>query len=189
MIEVAQVVRNRALITCRRTPCKTPCQYKVYDLRSYIQDMMHVILDKSAQIGATLTFFADAPDLNPIEHLWQHPKWQLNAYEVPPAGIHELWDRVQMEWEILPKEVCRNLIESMPRRIEAVIKAKGPKPSTSQKIVPSRVPYCKIYIKAVALTKLLHFGVTREEMSSFVMGISHGFTFVIWAAICLTSEI
>ena len=68
---------------------------------------------------------AQSPDLNPIEHLWQHLKQQLNAYEVPPAGIHELWDRVQVEWEKIPKEVCRNLIESMPRRIEAVIKAKG----------------------------------------------------------------
>ena len=68
---------------------------------------------------------AQSPDLNPIEHLWQHLKWQLNAYEVPPAGIHELWDRVQVEWEAIPTEVCRNLIESMPRRVEAVIKAKG----------------------------------------------------------------
>ena len=68
---------------------------------------------------------AQSPDLNPIEHLWHHLKWQLNAYEVPPAGIHELWERVQVEWDKIPKEVCRNLIESMPRRIEAVIKAKG----------------------------------------------------------------
>ena len=68
---------------------------------------------------------AQSPDLNPIEHLWHHLKQQLNAYEVPPAGIHELWDRVQVEWEAIPAEVCRNLIESMPRRVEAVIKAKG----------------------------------------------------------------
>jgi len=68
---------------------------------------------------------AQSPDLNPIEHLWQHLKRQLNAYEVPPAGVHELWERVEKEWEKIPKEVCRNLIESMPRRIEAVIKAKG----------------------------------------------------------------
>ena len=68
---------------------------------------------------------AQSPDLNPIEHLWHHLKQQLNAYEVPATGIHELWERVQVEWDRIPKEVCRNLIESMPRRIEAVIKAKG----------------------------------------------------------------
>ena len=68
---------------------------------------------------------AQSPDLNPIEHLWFHLKRQLAPYEAPPAGIHELWERVQVEWERIPKEVCRNLIESMPRRTEAVIKAKG----------------------------------------------------------------
>jgi len=28
-------------------------------------------------------------------------------------------------WDNTPPEVCQNLIESMPRRLEAVIKAKG----------------------------------------------------------------
>ena len=55
-------------------------------------------------------------DLNLIEHLWQHLKWQLQAYGVPPAGVHEHWEWVQVEWERILKEVCRNLIESVPRR-------------------------------------------------------------------------
>jgi hypothetical protein len=32
---------------------------------------------------------------------------------------------VQEEWEKIEPEVCQKLIESMPRRIAAVIKAKG----------------------------------------------------------------
>ena len=68
---------------------------------------------------------AQSPDLNPIEHLWSHLKRQLGAYEAPPAGMHELWQRVQVEWDKIPAEVCVGLIESMPRRIQAVIKAKG----------------------------------------------------------------
>ena len=68
---------------------------------------------------------AQSPDLNPIEHLWSHLKRQLNAYETPPAGMHELWNRVQEEWDKIPKETCVSLIESMPRRVRAVIKAKG----------------------------------------------------------------
>ena len=39
--------------------------------------------------------------------------------------MHELWDRVSEEWNAIPPEVCQNLIKSMPRRIEAVLKAKG----------------------------------------------------------------
>ena len=64
-------------------------------------------------------------DLNSIEHLWQHLKTKLEEYEEPPKGVTELWERVEKEWEGIDAAVCRNLIESMPRRIEAIIKAKG----------------------------------------------------------------
>ena len=68
---------------------------------------------------------AQSPDLNPIEHLWHHIKTKLGGYEEPPKGIHELWEQVETEWEKIEAGVCQNLIESMPRRVEAVWKAKG----------------------------------------------------------------
>jgi transposase len=68
---------------------------------------------------------AQSPDLNPIEHLWGHLKKQLGQYETPPSGILELWERIQKEWDEIKPSVCQGLIESMPRRVEAVIKAKG----------------------------------------------------------------
>ena len=63
--------------------------------------------------------------LNPIEHLWDHLKRQLRKYDTSPHGVHELWNRLVEEWNEIPLEVCQNLIESMPRRIQAVIRAKG----------------------------------------------------------------
>ena len=63
-----------------------------------------------------------SPAINPIEHLWHHLKRKLAGYEIPLKGILELWDRVEEEWNKIP---CQNLIESMPRHIEAVLKAKG----------------------------------------------------------------
>ena len=68
---------------------------------------------------------AQSPDINPIEHLWWYLKRRLAEYETPPSGLQELWERCEKEWERIPKEVCQNLIESMPRRVEAVLKAKG----------------------------------------------------------------
>ena len=68
---------------------------------------------------------AQSPDLNPIEHLWSVLKRMLAEYEEAPTGIIELWERVQVEWEKIGAETCQRLIESMPRRMEAVIKAKG----------------------------------------------------------------
>jgi hypothetical protein len=52
-------------------------------------------------------------------------KKALKKYPKPPKGVHELWDRVVEEWNKIPPETCQNLIENMPRRIQAVIKAKG----------------------------------------------------------------
>jgi hypothetical protein len=68
---------------------------------------------------------ANSPDLNPTEHLWTYVKDRLKEYEEPPSGVLELWKRVENVWNDIPPEVCQNLIESMPRRIQAVIKAKG----------------------------------------------------------------
>jgi hypothetical protein len=38
---------------------------------------------------------------------------------------HHAQQRTQEEWNKIPAEVCQGLIESMPRRVEAVLKAKG----------------------------------------------------------------
>jgi transposase len=66
-----------------------------------------------------------SPDLNPIEHLWDHLKRRLNAYEKVATSMHELWLRVEAEWNAIDKQECVKLIESMPRRVFAVLKAKG----------------------------------------------------------------
>jgi transposase len=68
---------------------------------------------------------AQSPDISPIEHQWVHLKRELNKYPTAPKGVWEIWERVVKEWNNIPPEVCQNLIESMPRRLEAVIKAKG----------------------------------------------------------------
>ena len=72
-----------------------------------------------------LSWPAQSPDLNAIAHLCAHLKRSVADYEVPPKGILELWDRVQEEWGKIGPEVCQKHIKSMPRRIEAVWKAKG----------------------------------------------------------------
>ena len=68
---------------------------------------------------------AQSQDLNPMEHLWSHLKTKLGEYETPPAGITGLWERVAKEWTNIPASVCQNLIESMPRRVAAILAANG----------------------------------------------------------------
>ena len=40
-------------------------------------------------------------------------------------SLHELRERVEIEWDKISKEVCVDLRKSMPRRVAAVLKAKG----------------------------------------------------------------
>ena len=68
---------------------------------------------------------AQSPDLYPIEHLWVHLKRQLAAYPTPFSGINDLWEHIQREWEAVDTAVVQNLIKSMLRRVEEVIKARG----------------------------------------------------------------
>ncbi|KAF4222390.1 hypothetical protein CNMCM5878_005672 [Aspergillus fumigatiaffinis] len=74
-----------------------------------------------------------SPDLNPIEHAWAKLKEMI--YQLDPdienyqGSIGDLKDRfndlIERAWEGLGQEYFDKLIESMPRRIQAVIEAKG----------------------------------------------------------------
>ena len=68
---------------------------------------------------------ANSPDLNPIENLWELVKRELYGYDTPASGMLELWERVQEVWEKVTPQQCQDLIESMPRRIQACIRKKG----------------------------------------------------------------
>lgn len=67
-----------------------------------------------------------SPDLNPIENLWFFLKCRLAAYDTAPRNMGELWERAADVWyNKVTADLCLKHIESMPKRIEAVIKAKG----------------------------------------------------------------
>ena len=72
-----------------------------------------------------LSWPAQSPDLNPIEHLCTALKRKTMDYEIPAKGVWKLWEWISAEWENITAEDCQKLIESMPRRFQAAIKAKG----------------------------------------------------------------
>ena len=72
-----------------------------------------------------LTWPAQSPDLNPIENLWAEVKKSIRAYKKPPSNLSVLDRYVKKAWQKIPKCTIENLIDSMPRRIQAVIAAKG----------------------------------------------------------------
>ncbi len=66
---------------------------------------------------------ANSPDLNPIENLWGIVKRKMRNKR--PKNADELKATVKETWASIPLQQCHKLITSIPRRIEAVIKAKG----------------------------------------------------------------
>ncbi len=66
---------------------------------------------------------ANSPDLNPIENLWAIVK--RNIRNKRPRNADELKATVKETRASILTQQCHKLITSMPRRIEAVIKAKG----------------------------------------------------------------
>lgn len=85
-------------------------------VKDYLKKQKFVVMDWPSQ----------SPDLNPIEHMWALVKRRLNDYDTPPSGMQELFERVTDVWyHKITKEECLNVIDSMPLRCDAAIKAKG----------------------------------------------------------------
>ncbi|KAI2661415.1 Transposable element Tcb2 transposase [Labeo rohita] len=70
-----------------------------------------------------LDWSANLPDLNPIENLWGIVKRKMRNKR--PKNADELKATVKETRASISPQQCHRLITSMPRRIEAVIKAKG----------------------------------------------------------------
>jgi transposase len=86
----------------------------------------HAIADWFEEMGVQeLAWPAQSPDLNPIEHLWDELERRLRARPQRPKNTTELFTMLQEEWRGIPEATYRNLVESLPRRVEAVINANG----------------------------------------------------------------
>ncbi|KAK0141842.1 Transposable element Tcb1 transposase [Merluccius polli] len=66
-----------------------------------------------------------SPDLNPIEHLWDVVEREIRIMDVQPTNLQQLRDAIMSIWTKLSEECFQYLVESVPRRIKAVLKAKG----------------------------------------------------------------
>ena len=85
-------------------------------VKEYLQEQSYQVMQWPAQ----------SPDLNPIENMWALLKRRLNEYETAAKGMNELYERVVEVWyDQIKEEECQKVIESMPKRIQACIKAKG----------------------------------------------------------------
>ena len=62
-------------------------------------------------------------DLNSIEYLWSELKKGLRNLEKQLSNLGELWSAVGEEYNSIPSNFCFKLINTMPERRSAVLKA------------------------------------------------------------------
>ena len=66
---------------------------------------------------------ANSPDMNPIENLWAIMKDHVE--ELEPANISDLKQILIQVWDGIEDQTIKNLIDSMPSRLQAVLNANG----------------------------------------------------------------
>ncbi len=64
-----------------------------------------------------------SPDLNSLEHLWGILKCKVEERKV--SNIHQLRDVIMGEWKRTPVATCEALVNSMPKRVKAVLGNNG----------------------------------------------------------------
>jgi len=77
--------------------------------------------DKGIEV---LDWPGNSPDLNPIENLWHIAKMKLQKMDT--SSNPKLQSAIKSMWlKDMDRDYCKRLVHSMPRRIRAVLKAKG----------------------------------------------------------------
>ena len=66
-----------------------------------------------------------SPDLNPIEHCWDHLKKAVNRMRQRPQNAAQLQAAIMAAWQQTPQRIMNNLVNSMYRRCAAVYRANG----------------------------------------------------------------
>ena len=66
-----------------------------------------------------------SPDMNPIEHVWNYLNRLVREHQPQPKNITELKHIIEQKWYSIPLEYIHALYNSMPRRIAALLEAKG----------------------------------------------------------------
>lgn len=64
-----------------------------------------------------------SPDVNPIENLWATLESKLRKYEC--SSRNDLINNLQKAWADIDLQETSRLVESMPRRLQAIINSKG----------------------------------------------------------------
>ena len=58
-------------------------------------------------------------------HLWDVVERKIRIIDLQPTNLQQMRDAIMSIWTKISEECFQHLVESMPQRIKAVLKAKG----------------------------------------------------------------
>ena len=92
-----------------------------------------------------------SPDCNPIEHLWDELGRAISSMDNPPQNLDELRQALLDKWAQIPVQRLQRLVASMPRRLAAIIAARGGNtrywPGTHKTRLPGNVTKKIIFVR------------------------------------------
>ena len=113
-------------IYCEMLPQSMISSFQKLGRRAVFQhdnDPKHTAKTLTALLKRLMVKVMDWPsmslNLNPIEHLWGILKQKVEVCKV--SNICQLCDVVMEEWKSIPVATCKALVNSMPRRVKAVL--------------------------------------------------------------------
>jgi len=102
-----------------------PNEYTFQDDNATVHRARVVTKWKEENLLSSLSWPAQSPDLNPIEHAWDKLERAVRTRKLHPRTIEELSIYLKEEWLKIDPNYLQKLVESVPRRVEAVIQKKG----------------------------------------------------------------
>ncbi|GFT13655.1 transposable element Tcb1 transposase [Trichonephila clavipes] len=97
--------------------------FKLDNARPHVAGIVRTFLD--TENVRLLPWTARLPDLSPIKNIWSMVAMRLDRHHTPVATVDELWYLVEAARSSVPVHAVQSLFDSMPRRISAVITARG----------------------------------------------------------------
>ena len=97
----------------------------------YVQDTAppHTTCDTAAFLDQqdvdVMDWPARSPNINPIEHVWDQMSVWIRDMDDPPSTVAELNNAVRQAWAAVRPRRVRTLVESMPRRVMALMAVRG----------------------------------------------------------------
>jgi len=94
---------------------------------------------------------------------------ELRALDVHPTNLHQLQDAILSTWANISKECFQHLVESMARRIKAVLMAKGGQTQYQCGVPNNPLGECISPCRCVVIITIMNKAAQNNKIDFFII--------------------